>query len=447
MHVSLLGGVAVALVVLAALVVPGRPAAAAPDSANQTGFHTSGNEIIGPTGTQFVPNGFVLECLASKDLSCMQASSANPVTDSAKISAAANFWHANFVRLQVSQEQLFSQAPYDASYLAALESEINLANSLGMVASVTLQEEQFSGPPMPTASAVRFWTFMAQKLGNRTGVFFDLYNEPRLPALDGEDWLWNIWQNGGQAPDNGVSYTFVGMQTLVNTIRAQGAHNIIVAEGNGSDHDLTELSTHLLKGSNIVYANEPNLTPKRATPAVWDKLYGNISNQVPLVMDAFQDFPAGHCYGPSPTVLPQLFSYLQAKHLGLVVWTLQSGNMYVGNDPEQPTNYNGSDTQLCVAHKKNHTAVAGVNYQPTTNQNGMGEDILGFFRSTSHTVPPSDLLGTSGALTPSTGLPAVTPATSGSNSSGFVPWVVGLVLVGLLLALILFARQRLRRRT
>jgi hypothetical protein len=439
-----LAGVAVGLIVICStLLLPVRPAGAS-TSSTAPGFHTVGNQIIGPTGTPFVPMGFVLMCLASPDLSCMQASSQSPVTDTEKITAAAQFWHANIVRLQVSQEHLFSQSPYDASYLAAIENEIHEANSLGMVVSVTLQEELYGGPLMPTASSVRFWKLMAQQLGNRTGVFFDLFNEPRLKPLQGEDWLWNIWRNGGQATSKGKSYTFVGMQTLVDTIRQTGADNIIVAEGNGADHEISELTSHLLKGSNIAYAIEPNITMTRSSPQQWDALYGNTAEQVPLVMDAFQDYPTGHCYAGSPSVLPQLFSYLQAKHLGLIVWTLQSGNLYVGNNVEEPTTYQGSDYQLCVPHGKGTVPVQGVDYDALTNQNGPGQDILNFFRSTSQTLPPSVLLGTSGGV-PSGTPTGVVQGGSGSGSNRYLIWLT-VVVVGLALAIVFLARRSRRRR-
>jgi endoglucanase len=358
-----------------------------------TGLHTSGAAILAPDGQRFAPYGFVLECLAMQDLSCEHPSDPG-LTDSAKIEAAASFWHANAVRLQVAQEHLFSSSPYDTAYLAALDSEVQLANHLGMVVSITLQEEDFSGPPLPTASAEHFWTFMARHFASSPGVVFDLYNEPKLLPYQGQDWLWNIWRNGGQVSVNGVDDTFVGMQALVDAVRATGADNLIVAEGNGNDHDLTEVTTHLLTGGNIAYGFEPNLKIHSQTPAQWDTAFGDASATVPLVMDAFRDYATGSdCLADTPTVLPQLFAYLVAHHLGLLVWTLDAGNTFVGANPDQPTSYPDGVTQLCVPHDHQHRAIAvgsGVGYNPDTNTNGPGADILGFFRahSATLTLPP-----------------------------------------------------------
>lgn len=369
------------------------PAPTAPSAG--AGFRTSGNQILTPTGAPFAPTGFVLECLAMRDLSCEQQSASNPLTDPMKIQAAASFWQANTVRLQVAQEQLFSQSPYDSAYLQALDNEVNLANSLGLVAVVTLQEEDFQGPPFPTASAERFWTFMAAHFKNSPGVFFDLYNEPKLDAYFGESWLWNIWRNGGHVDTHGINETFVGMQTLVDEIRRTGATNLIVAESNKNDHDLSQVMSHLLTGNNIAYAFEPNLKPRQSKPKQWNKAFGNVANHVPLVMDAFRDYATGSaCFRRTPVVLPHLTSYLERRHLGMLVWTLEPGNTIVGSDLEQPTSYQGTNLQLCVPHNRHHQARPvglGATYNPLTNSNGPGADILAFFQATSHPLPPGEL--------------------------------------------------------
>ena len=42
---------------------------------------------------------------------------------------------------------------------------------------------------------------------------------------------WQCWLNGGSACSPGISYTVAGMQTLVNTVRAAGANNVIMLGG------------------------------------------------------------------------------------------------------------------------------------------------------------------------------------------------------------------------
>ncbi len=149
-----------------------------------------------------------------------------------------------------------------------------------MVATITLQEEDQGGPAFPTASSTNFWKYMAAHYKNNPDVFFDLYNEPRLPAeafgaSGSMSDVWNTWQNGGTAltsqgkgKTGTTQVTYVGMQSLVNTIRAQGAENIIVAEGPNYDEDLSGITTHPLTGGNIAYGYEPNQSEQHPSQTI-----------------------------------------------------------------------------------------------------------------------------------------------------------------------------------
>ncbi len=300
---------------------PGRePAASSAASAMEnatsnraTGpFRVRGNEIVGANNKQFVEYGFVTYCLAHlSETGCTPTSSGGADPDLARIRAAGTFWHATADRIQAAQEDLFDKAPYDSGYLARLDAEVAEANSLGMVAIVTLQEEPFktAGPPLPTASAARFWQFMADHYKNSPMVMFDLYNEPHLKAYHGSDWLWNIWRNGGTVDEPGppaIHDTFVGMQTVANDIRAAGADNVIIAEGNQTDHDLSGIPRYALTGANIAYGMESGLRPGLDdTPARWAADWGNLSASVPIMMQAWKGWPGSNdCNTNAPAPAP-----------------------------------------------------------------------------------------------------------------------------------------------
>lgn len=352
-------------------------------------FYVSGNKIMESTGRQFIPYGFVVWCLSDPNLSCNQHTSQYPVSDSDKITAAANFWHANTVRIQVAWENLFSGpgGSVNNSFLSELDSEVNLANSYHMVAIITEQTERYNGSVFPDSNSVNFWNFMASHYKNNPMVFFDLFNEPRLfPSMfigGSDSQVWNIWQNGGTVilNSNNQSTTFVGMQTLVNTIRAVGANNIIIAEGNNKDQDLSELSTHLLSGNNIAYGTEPSLRPGGSTPdgtpAEWQSNWGNLAQSYPIMMEAFIDTPGdSSCNTNSPTLLPQLLNYLQANNLGLIYFSMDPGEAVVGYNLDQPTSFSNS-TYNCSS---------SVNLN--TNTEGPGQDILSWYIANSKPVLP-----------------------------------------------------------
>src|SRR5580765_7596074 len=84
---------------------------------------------------------------------------------------------------------------------------------------------------MPDDHSVDFWTSAGKEFANHPAVLFDLYNEPGNVA-------WQVWRDGGnlvemnkKAPGGKWEYHSPGMQKLVDTCRAQGAKNVIVAEG------------------------------------------------------------------------------------------------------------------------------------------------------------------------------------------------------------------------
>jgi hypothetical protein len=457
--------------VLGAMLVLGSaqpsPAGAATKPVTRGTYHVVGNEFVAPNGQRFVPYGFVLYCLALTSLSCEKSSSAEPNTDIDRIRAAATFWHANAVRIQVAPEHLFSGS--NTSYLKALDGEVQLANQLGMVAIVTLQTEESGGPPLPTKPAVKFWRFMARRFKGNSMVFFDLYNEPRLTPRLGESWMWNLWRNGGTDEVKGKQETFVGMQELVEVIRHTGADNIIITEGNQGDHDLSDLPEYLLTGSNIGYGMEPDLTTSDDSQAQWAANWGNLANSVPIAMEAFQDYPtAGVCNSASPSLLPALLDYLQSKHLGLIAFSLDRGNFYVGNNLQDPTTFVGATSYPCVpkstaksgpsapaaagtgaagskkkGHHKHHkgraaAASGGANNASGTQDNsanfvdgpvGPGSDILAFFRANSRPAPAAAL---------SSSVPAA--------SSGMSTWLVVVVVLVVLLVLAFLIRFTVRRR-
>lgn len=338
-------------------------------------FHVSGNQVLESTGQQFIPYGFVLWCLSDPNLSC----NSGPDSDPQKIVAAADDWHANTVRLQVAWEHLFGGAggTVDSSYLQMLDSEVSLANSHHMVAIVTLQTERYQGSLMPDSNALRFWQFMAQHYKNNQMVFFDLFNEPRLTGPASQ--VWPIWKNGGTTSlPSGQSVTYVGMQQLVDAIRAQGAQNIIVAEGTEKDQSLAGLPAYALTGTNITYGTEPSLRPRGqvrdANPVQWQKNWGSASRQFPVMMEAFIDTPGTDACNPaSPTLVPQLLDYLQQNHLGLIYFTMQPGMAVVGNNLAQPTSFSGATSFDCTAN-------------PATSAQGPGQDILNWFEANSQPI-------------------------------------------------------------
>ena len=74
---------------------------------------------------------------------------------------------------------------------------------------------------MPDENSLAFWKDLAPVYANHPAVLYDLYNEPH-------DVTWDIWLNGGTVTDKPggrrggepKTYRAVGLQTLLDTVRA-----------------------------------------------------------------------------------------------------------------------------------------------------------------------------------------------------------------------------------
>jgi aryl-phospho-beta-D-glucosidase BglC (GH1 family) len=83
--------------------------------------------------------------------------------------------------------------------------------------------------------SVAFWQQVAAAYKDNGSVIFDLFNEPNLPGMAAEQY--QCWASGSTTPNggacSGVSFAVAGMETLVSTVRAQGANNLIILGGQG----------------------------------------------------------------------------------------------------------------------------------------------------------------------------------------------------------------------
>jgi len=377
--VGVLAGMAVMASLLACAatsVAAAVPAHTQPPPAATPPFKVKANKVVGTNGVQFVPYVFVIDCAALTDVPvgdlCKGDSPQDPWTASAMLTAAASFWNADVIRFQVAREYLFnSQGHVNSQYLALIDSLVDKATSLHMASIVTLQEERFHAPPLPTATAVHFWSFMAKHFRSEPHVLFDLFNEPRLStsAVGGsEQKLWGVWRDGGTV--GGVRY--VGDQALVTAIRNAHARNVIIAEGNDADRDLKLLPQHYLRGRNIAYGVAPYLSSTEDTQAEWNTAYGRFTAAVPIFPEAFHP-QYQECNPNAPTVLPQFLSYQRTIHMGLIVWTLLPGVTTVGTNLRDPTTFAPSrrSTDPCLSGRRRHAV-------PTTTY-GEGGDIQRYF--------------------------------------------------------------------
>jgi hypothetical protein len=365
--IALTAALAVVALVFVTSVVRNRTPSVAPTTQpglRTHGYLTSGNKILSESGQPFITYGMTVFGLAYPD---WQSSASS---DAAQIAATAKTWHGNTVRLQVAPPDLLQGNSVNQSYLAAVDQEVKSARSLGMNVILTAQYERTTSIPMPDQTTVAFWRVMAPVYAHDSGVWFDLFNEPRLRAsnVGGLAQLWNVWQKGGDG--------YVGMQTLLDTVRSAAADNLVLAEGIDVAKSLAGLPGHTLTGSNIAYAVHPYFVgPSYSTPAAWDANWGIFSEKLPVVVDEWGEYQTskGVCVPNAPTLVPEFLAYLDSHHIGLIAWSLAPGVLTVGNSLTLPNSFSPNLPFQCTA-------------TPTVRQ-GSGADVLAFFAGHSRPAP------------------------------------------------------------
>src|SRR3954454_2195290 len=265
-------------------------------SADASKLTVVGNHVEYADGRVFVPYGISL--VSGPETTAWARSEKAAV---AQIIAAGRFWHANTVRIQVSEAQLLDKPTPGHRYNVAFAASVNRLvcrilrqGQIPVVNDTTLFTAAERGP---TQRSVRFWRFMSQRYGNRLPLIFDLFDEPRLgrnPITNRfvrAGWVWHLWERGGSL--GGKRY--LGMQKLVDTIRIrQHVHNVIwVEEPWYLDPDklpTSRLPRHLLRGRDIVYAFHKVALDERSPS--FEALAAVAAKGIPLVDSEWSQFAA-----------------------------------------------------------------------------------------------------------------------------------------------------------
>ena len=317
------------------------PAGAGPGSAacgRAVGpFTVSGTQVLDGNGNAFISYGLTVAGLQGPEWD------GSYLQDRAEITATADDWCGNTVRLQLNQDDLVGPdgTGFDQSYMAAIKSEVALAESYKLV--VVLNDETNLATPAeqavqrgPTPGTDVFWKDLTKVYGNDPQVIFDLFNEPRMysagMSLAQE---WQLWLDGGTF--GGVSYPF-GMAALANYVRTTlGARNLFWIEGpNFSASFAGMVQEHaVLHTSGVVYAvHHP---AGRAGTGSWVDDFGYLitDHVAPVVEGEWTNYepaptsgPAAapsSCWPDAPASVPQFLRYLTQYGIGLNAYTLQPG--------------------------------------------------------------------------------------------------------------------------
>jgi hypothetical protein len=216
------------------------------------------------------------------------------------VEVAIKDWKVNHIRLPLAQDRWFGKAPEQRdggkAYRDLVRQIVGLCRDSGVYVILDLHwsdagvwGQQIGQHVMPDRNSLLFWKDCARTYKNEPAVLFDLYNEPH-------DVSWDVWLKGGEVTENDRQRRYtnkfeaVGMQTLLDAVRATGAKNLVVAGGLDWAYDLSGfLGGYALKdpkGNGVVYANH-NYPHKGDTHERWLEKMRTATARIPVIVSEF----------------------------------------------------------------------------------------------------------------------------------------------------------------
>jgi fibronectin type 3 domain-containing protein len=328
-----------------------------------TGLHVSGKQILNAQNQVVTlhgvdKSGAEYECLAS-------AKVFDGPSDAASV-AVLQTWDINIVRLPVNEDCWLGINGVQiggTAYQTAIVNYVNLLTSNNIAAIVDLQ---WAAPgttlsnqltPMPDADhALTFWTSVANTFKSNSSVIFDLFNEPFPDNNSNSTAAWTCLLNGGTCP--GVTYTAVGTQSMVNTIRATGSTNIIMVPGvqftNVLDQWLAYKPTdpaNQLAASWHSYANQIC-----STTSCWTSVIQPILAQSPLIAGEIGENDCQDIY------INPLMTFLDTNGGSYLAWAWDTYDC--SSFPSLISDYNGTPTAFGLGYYDHLLALNGQTPPP-----------------------------------------------------------------------------------
>ena len=305
-----------------------------------TGLHVINNQLLNGAGQVLFLHGVNR---SQTEYECIAGADNTPRTQS--VVDAIKSWNANVVRVPLNEDCWLgiNTTSTNASYMGTVYQQkivdwVNLLTSSSNNLAVIL-DLHFNAPgttpstrqsAMPDADhASAFWSSVASTFKGNSSVIFDLFNEP-YPYFDAENqWsngssstAWQCWLNGGSScSDPNITFTTVGMQSLVNTVRGAGANNVLMIGGLQYSNDLSQWLTHQPTDTrhNIVASWHIYVVNSCVNTTCWDSQVTPVTVQVPLIAGEYGDSPNSGSIC-NTTFLNNLWSFLESKKGGYAAW-------------------------------------------------------------------------------------------------------------------------------
>ncbi|EIP99086.1 endoglucanase [Opitutaceae bacterium TAV1] len=279
-------------------------------------------------------------------------------------------WKASVIRIPVKEEYWYgrneTQSDGGKAYRELADAVITLAANRGAYVVIDLHRYR-----APRPEHIEFWTDVATLYKNHPAVLFDLLNEAHGVS-------WDLWRNGGFVEEKkkpGEEDTFLtdaekkynkhgfespGMQKMVETVRATGARNVIVAGGLDYAYDLSGIVngyalTDTPDGNGIMYAS--HIYPWKRdwqgkmldAAALHPILVGEVGADVKKM-----PFETDETFVPPGTWVPDMLGLIQKHRLNWTGWCFhpKAGPRMLADWKYTPTPFWGEPAKRALAGEK-----------------------------------------------------------------------------------------------
>jgi hypothetical protein len=287
------------------------------------------------------------------------------------VNTAIREWHANVIRLPLTQDRWFGKGPEQTdggtAYRALIREIVDACatNKCYIILDLHWSDcnewgKNIGQHSMPDSNSVAFWKDFAPVYANHPAVIFDLYNEPH-------DVSWDVWLHGGTITDkpnnrrqmrDPKTFQAVGMQALLDTVRATGAKNVVVAGGLDWAYDFSGiLAGRRLSdphGNGVIYANHC-YDNKHDSVDAWIAKMEVASATLPVIVTEF-----GGDAGPSEMDSSDNWLLHVLKALDEHRWSWTAWDFHTSAAPSLIADWNYTPTPKFGVHVKKALAETAV---------------------------------------------------------------------------------------
>jgi endoglucanase len=245
-------------------------------------------------------------------------------------------WHINTVRIPLNQDCWLGDDKLPkfgtrSGYRKAVRKWVSILHRAGLVVVLDLH---WSGPRGVVADGQRamadsrsddFWRSVARTFRSDRSMVFDLFNEPYSRYGNNGlvfDLTWDCWRNGGcNAPRahilkslDGRTFVTIGMQTMVDAVRGEGARQPIIVSGRDFGNDVSGWLANRPADDQLIagfhnYSHQPC-----HTVACWDATVAPVLAQVPVVSGEFGENDCSSAFDDT------FMAWADQRDVGYLMW-------------------------------------------------------------------------------------------------------------------------------